>query len=160
MWHSLMRVFSNWSARRFRNVLGHAIELPGRGGARDDALRLGLVHSHLEVEWMARDVHPWDAEAKPEERARLFVKQVISDVDAAVERLFAISPELDSLHVRVLDPHSGSSIMTGVVERSCLAAPRPQSNQMRLAQLGLGFRLHGNHFEPLQAVSTKLQKTA
>jgi hypothetical protein len=118
------------------------------------------MRAHLEVEWRARDIHPWDRAIPAEERAALFVKQTFADTDAALSRLFGTLPHIDSVELRVLDAKSEQAIMSGLVYRSSLAMRRPLSDRMWLGQLGISFRLSGNRFEPLPLSRSEISRTA
>ena len=148
------RLFSRWLARSRRHLVEDSLALHRRGEVRSDGLQLTRMQSRMEVEWRARDIHPWDRELPAERQRDLFVRQVLSDIDAALGRLFSALPEVEALDVRVLDPHSAEMIVSGLVFRSSLSACRPRSNRMWLSQLGLEFRLRDNHFETLKFPKT------
>jgi hypothetical protein len=42
-----------------RKVIG-ALEVNRRAGVRNDGLSLRSMRNRLEVEWQAREIHPWD----------------------------------------------------------------------------------------------------
>ena len=126
-----------------------ALEVNRRAGVRNDGLSLTRMRNRLEVEWQARDIHPWNQGVPPERAAREFVQQCLEDVDAAISRLFATLPETDEIVLRVLDPSSGNPILAGTVTRAEVAAVAGKSLGMKLKSLGLVFRLANWRFESL-----------
>ena len=74
-----------------RRVIG-ALGVNCRAGVRNDGLPLRSIRSRLEVEWQARDIHPWDQGIAPEEAAQRFAQQCLEDVDAAISSLFESLP--------------------------------------------------------------------
>ena len=100
-----------------RKVIHDALALHHRGEARRDGLTLTQATHHLEIEWRARDVHPWDRVSESKEREFLFTEQSMADTDAALSRLFNALPEIDV--IGVTHPGSGQRILSGTVERSC-----------------------------------------
>lgn len=103
---------------RDRKVIQEALALHHRGEARRDGLTLTQVSHHLEIEWRARDVHPWDRTSESKEREFLFAEQSMEDTDAALSRLFHEFPELDVIEFKVTHPDSGQRILSGTVKRS------------------------------------------
>jgi hypothetical protein len=120
----------------FRNVLrklivtrktkgiNNALSLHRRGEGRRDGLTLTQASHRLEIEWRARDVHPWDRSSEPEERERLFTEQSIADADAALSRLFNELPEIDVIEFSVTHPDSHQRILAGTVERAARVPSR------------------------------------
>jgi len=131
-----------------RKVIG-ALEVNRRAGVRNDGLSLKSMRNRLEVEWQAREIHPWDQGVPPERAAQKFVQQCLEDVDAAISRLFATLPDTDEIVLRVLDPTSGDPIVAGTVTRAEAAAASAGSLGMKLKSLGLVFRLANWRFESL-----------
>jgi hypothetical protein len=78
-----------------RQQIENALALQRRGEVRGDGLTLTQVSHHLEIEWRAREIHPWDRVSESEERELLFSEQSVADTDAALSRLFDKLPELD-----------------------------------------------------------------
>jgi len=109
-----------------------------------DTLRLRHVSGQLEVEWQARDVHPWDRSLPVERQAQCFTDQTLNDTDRAITRLFELMPELDAITVRVLAPGSGRRpVLAGTVTRKDLdASPSSSSPRLRLWMLGLQYEIH------------------
>lgn len=115
-----------------------------RGEVRSDGLPLMSASSKLQLDWQAREIHPWDKALQLKDPEARFVNQAIKDTEAVVCRLFATLPHIDVIAIRVFQPHSGHMIMSGEVLRSSLAEPRPLSGRMWLGQLGIRFYLVEN----------------
>ena len=118
-------------------IIRRALALHRRGEVRPDGLEASKICTRLEIQWHARDVHPWDRDLSPDRRARLLVEQALLDTEAAVRRLFAGLLHVDSLDVSVLGAND-AVLVTGTVHRSSLASSeRLLSLRMRLRELGL-----------------------
>lgn len=121
-----------------RQQVENALALQRRGEVRGDGLTLTQVSHHLEIEWRAREIHPWDRVSESEERELLFSEQSVADTDAALSRLFDKLPELDVIEFRVIHPHSDQRILAGTVERSArLPSTRRVSPRTRLWHRGV-----------------------
>jgi hypothetical protein len=123
------------------------LESPGE--VRRDGLRLRSASNRLAIEWVARDIHPWDRELQPAAKATLFIEQCLSDTEAALYRLFDQLPSIDLIDVRVLDPSCEYTIIGGSVLRTEFNKSKVLSPAMRVKLLGLNYRLIGSHFEAL-----------
>jgi hypothetical protein len=134
---------------RYRRNIETALALNRRGEVRCDGLCLKNTSNRLAIEWVARDIHPWDRELPPEEKATLFVEQCLSDTEAALHRLFEQLASIDIIELTVLAPSHEHAIIAGTVIRSELYQLKSLSPGMRLNQLGLHYRLMGSHFEAL-----------
>ena len=116
MLHVLEALFRKLNSRRYRRNITRAMALQLRGEVRSDGLTPIRVTTRLDIEWHARDIHPWDRERlSPAQRAEAFVQQSISDTEAAICRLFEELPQVDVLKVRVLDRRSENAIISGSV---------------------------------------------
>ena len=146
---ALKRFATYLAQQRLRRKVIGALEVNRRAGVRNDGLSLKRVRSRLEVEWQAREIHPWDQGLPPERAAQKFVQQCLADVDAAISRLFATLPDTDEIVLRVLDPTSGNPIVAGMVTRAEAATARAGSVGMKLRSLGLVYRLANWQFESL-----------
>lgn len=134
-----------WSYRRIVDALA----LNNRGGVRGDGLSLSHFHNRLEIEWHARDVHPWDKDLPEKRLTELFVEQCLEDTSTAIERLFCDLPEVDSIDFRVIDPESSAPILCGSVARREAEAVDGISPGMKLKKLGVTYRISDCRFEPL-----------
>lgn len=138
--------YVRWSLRR---RAAKALALNKRGEVRGDGLLVIRFRNRLEIEWRARDVHPWDRNRQPAVVAQLFAEQCLDDANAAIERLFFGFPEVDVIDFKVLDLKSPAPIVSGAVTRAAAETVRATSAGMKLKNLGVNFRLHNWRFEPL-----------
>ena len=134
---------------RYRRGIERSLALYLRDEVRSDGLKLMKLTNRLEIEWCARDIHPWDRHDPPDERAWLFVRQCLADTDAAITRLFRELPQVDTIALTVLEPHSESVIMAGTVDRDAVEPDARLSVGMRLWQRGIKYHSDGFQFEPL-----------
>jgi hypothetical protein len=149
----MLRYLISWlrglEKRVFTWRVQNALKLHLRGEGRPDGLHLSNVRSRLELEWRAREIHPWDRALRATDPDAQFVSQAMRDTEAVVKRLFASLPHTDVIAIRVYEPASDSVIMSGEVLRSSLASPKPLSDRMWLGQLGISFQIIDNQFQPL-----------
>jgi hypothetical protein len=113
----LKRFFLKRKVSRDRKAIESALDLHCRGEVRRDGLALTQASHRLEIEWRARDVHPWDRACDPGKRECLFAEQFFADTDAALSGLFDEMPEIDVIEFRVIHPDSGQRILSGTVVR-------------------------------------------
>jgi hypothetical protein len=88
-----------------QQIVRRALTLRPRGGIPNDVLvlnRLVLSGHCLELEWRARDIHPWDHDLPPARQAELFSKQALEDTDLALIRLFHSLSEIEQIEFQVL----------------------------------------------------------
>jgi len=116
---------------------------------RTDGLSLGQFSSRLQIEWRARDVHPWDRNLPQSRVTELFAKQCLDDTGAAIERLFCELPEVEFIDFTVIDPKSSAPILHGSVDRSEANMANDVSPGMKLKRFGARYRLTDWRFEPL-----------
>jgi hypothetical protein len=135
-----------WSHRR----IASALALNKRGELRSDGLSPVHFHHRLEIEWRARDVHPWDRGAPQSQMDKLFAQQCLKDTSTAIEQLFCRLPEVEFIDFRVLDPTSSAPILQGSIDRKEAEAATGDSPGMRLKKLGATYRLSNWRFEPLR----------
>ena len=140
---------STSARRRLRRRVMTALALNRRGEVRPDALALNRFEYCLQIEWRARDVHPWDRDLSAARIARLFAEQCLDDTSAALDRLFSKVPEIDVVEFKVTHPTSGASIMSGSIARSEARTVKASSSGMKLKQLGVTYHLYNWQFEPL-----------
>jgi hypothetical protein len=149
MWRRFEGLIQKIETLRYRWAVERALALHSRGEARRDGLKLTKLTNRLEIEWRARDVHPWDRDDPPERRALRYVRQSLSDTEAAIERLFQNLPQLDVISVTVLEHDSDTVIMTGTVYRGEPEPAAELSAGMRLWKRGVKYHSDGWVFEPL-----------
>jgi hypothetical protein len=123
---------TNKSLRRIRASLS----LHKRGEVRTDGLAVQSASTTLEIVWPAREVHPWDRDDPPDQKAARFVQQSLEDAEAAISRLFEALPDIDSISVRVVAKESDKIIMAGTVHRCSMDRTAP-SVKMRLLNSGI-----------------------
>src|ERR1700733_13618975 len=134
MLHVLESLFHKLHGRRYKHSVEHALALHLRGEARKDGLNPTSVTTRLEIEWPARDIHPWDRGLlSPAQRAAAFVEQSLADTEAAIYRLFEALPQIDAIALRVLDRITDTVIISGTVSRRAARA--------RDEHLSIGMRL-------------------
>jgi len=137
-------LFRRFDAWRFRRRVRRALALNTRGEVRADGLELVRLDNRLEVEWRARDVHPWDRAVPGGEPDAGFCEQLLDDTEAAVLRLFEALPEVNTIDVRVVRPSGGGLLAAGTVHRASVEqASRLRSVGMRLRCLGITYRFEG-----------------
>ena len=123
-----------------------------RGAVRGlDALELRDLHATMRVEWIARELHPWERARDPRVAGQLFAQQCLRDVDAAIARLFDQLPEVDALEIRVLREVGGLVLFEGLVERHEPALVQHLSPRMKLKSIGVRFHMSDGRLEPLSA---------
>jgi hypothetical protein len=105
MWRPLESLVRKWETARFRHNIEHVLALHKRREVRKDGLKLDRASIRLEIAWRTRDIHPWDRDDPPDKKA-LYVQQCLEDTDAAITRLFDTLPQVDIIHLKVLERSS------------------------------------------------------
>ena len=144
------RVSDFYKAHVFWCKIERALALHQRGEARSDGLQLTLAKTTLRIEWLARSVHPWDRDLPADIAERRFTQQCLDDTDAAISRLFAEIPVLDSIEVRVRRHPSHPPLLSGTVQRECLQSSDYSSIGMKLRTVGLSFRMSNLCLEEIE----------
>ena len=135
---SLKKFLLKRKVSKHRKAIQGALDLHNRGEARRDGLILTQASHRLEIEWRARNVHPWDRASESTQQELLFAEQSMADTDAALSRLFNELPEVDVIEFAVTHPDSGQRILTGTVERACrVPSMRGVSARTRLWHMGV-----------------------
>src|SRR5438067_6710816 len=132
MWRILKNSLRRLRLLIYRRRIAHALALNRRGDARSDGLRPHAIRTRIEIEWRARDVHPWDRDYPPQEKARLFVAQSLVDAETAIFELFDRLPQIDVIDLVVRHPVSDDTIMTGAVARTAVSGERRHSASIRM----------------------------
>jgi hypothetical protein len=140
MWRRLENLMHRLDNARYRRGAEQALALHLRSEVRNDGLTLKKLSTRLEIEWWARDIHPWDRNDPPERRAWLFFRQSLADTEAAITRLFQALPQIDAITLTVLERNSEGVIMAGTVHRSTPEPHASLSVGMRLWQRGITYR--------------------
>jgi hypothetical protein len=150
MWPVVETVLHRLEKTIHRHNIDWALALHRRGEVRSDGLNAVRISNHLEIEWTARNIHPWDR-GQPWDSGFALVDQTLADTDAAVARLFEALPHVDAIMLRIFDPASGAAIIAGTVYRSGISDMNKNvSVRMRLNRSGLKFRSTGLSLEPLE----------
>jgi hypothetical protein len=146
------RIHSSVHPQYVSSRVRKALALNRRNEARVDGLELKRLKTILQVEWIAREVHPWDRRRHPMSVRRLYTLQCLEDAQAAIERLFDQIPDVEAIEVRVFSAASQPPVMTGTVHRKDLMHAVHSSPGMNLKSLGLRFKMSDWRLEPLPAV--------
>jgi hypothetical protein len=147
MWQILKNCLRRLKLLMYLGCIERVLARVGRGQARSDGLRLNKVSNRLEIQWRARDIHPWDSSLPYDRRTVALEEQTLADTEAAISELFDAFPQVDVIDLMVLGPASETTIMAGTVHRSALPdSRRLLSVRMRLRELGVDYRLTGSHF--------------
>jgi hypothetical protein len=136
-------------SNRIVRRVASALAVKPRGAVWNDVLSIQDLSFRLHVEWLARDVHPWDRDLPERRQAELFAQQCLEDVDAAIPRLFEQLPEIDVLEIGVLERGSRTRIIAGTIHRSDLVARQSSSLGMRLRMARINYRRTNLRFEPI-----------
>ncbi|MGO9058702.1 MAG: hypothetical protein ACLQU2_15130 [Candidatus Binataceae bacterium] len=147
----LLRIASKvsdlYQAQVFWRKLDRAMALRRRGGIRADGLRVTAARTTLHIEWVAREIHPWDRDLTEDDAERRFTQQCLDDTDAAISRIFNEIPVLDTIEVCVRRGITGPPLLTGTVQRDSLRTSDHVSTGMRLRELGVRFRMNNLRLE-------------
>jgi hypothetical protein len=137
--------------RRIMRRVVRVLRAGGRAGIRPDERRLQKISTHLDLEWRAREIHPWDRDLPRERQAELFAIQLLEDTVSDIRRLFASLPELDTIHIAVREqPEPHHLLLQGTVTRAAVRQVRDcPSPAMSLKLLGVCYRLMDGSLEPL-----------
>lgn len=116
-----------------------ALTLTPRGFVPNDVLVLTKLSGQLQVEWLARDLHPWDRARQPDGRAELFREQTVRDTDKGIVRFFDLLPDIEAIDVRVCAPRTPHTLLlAGTVSRQDALTTRSLSSpEMRLRMMGV-----------------------
>lgn len=160
MWRFLETCLGKLDLWRYHRNLDRALALYLRGEVRRDGLTLKNACNRLEIQWWARNIHPWDRDAPAETAASLFVEQTLADTEAAIFRLFEALPQVDVIELTVLGPRSETPILSGAIHRSALSTAERglASIRMRLMDLGVRYHLAGWQFQSLDSDGTDIYR--
>jgi hypothetical protein len=148
-------VVREWTGRARRVLLSwrvaQALGLGPRAGERRRREPIRRVATHLEVEWYAYDVHPWDRDLPDERRARLFAEGVLAHTVTAIRGAFDRFAEVDSIAITVLEPRRPHRVLLrgAVTRRDVADASRTVSAAMSLKLLGVEYRMSEGQLQPL-----------
>jgi hypothetical protein len=141
---------------RHRRRVERALALHLRGEVRRDGLELVRWCNRLEVQWRARDIHPWDRDLPVDRKANLFVEQSMEDTETAIFRLFEAFPQVDVIDIRVLGPTAESLMIAGTVCRADLdSSHSTPSVRMRLRRLGVSYNFAESLLSPVDSYADR-----
>jgi hypothetical protein len=138
--------------RQWWRRVSRALGLEPRAGERRRTPALGNVSTHLEIEWYAHAIHPWDEDLPLERQEARFAEEAVQHTLVAIRRAFERFPEVDTLQIVVRDPGKPHPVLfTGRVSRAdsaaCSATPSPA---MALKLLGIDFRMIDGRLQPVR----------
>ena len=139
------------SKRRLRRLVLKALALTPRGFIPRDVLILTKLSGQLQVDWHARNIHPWNRTQPLHRQAELFRDLALNDTDTAVVRIFQTLPEINGLDVRVFAPQATNRLLLAgtVRRRDAIAARSHSSPGMRLKAMGVQYQIKNGHLAPL-----------
>ena len=137
--------------RQMWRRLAKALGIGRRPADSADVTPLRHVSTHMEIEWYARDIHPWDRDLPDKRKAALFAEGSLAHTATAIRRAFERFPEVTSVSIRVLAPRKPHGILfAGSVSRLDLAGvPENLSPAMTLKLLGITYQMSDGVLEPL-----------
>ena len=106
---------------------------------------------HLDVEWRADGLHPWDRDLPEERQTQLFAARLLDDTVMRVRLLFCALPDVDTVRIKVLEPRPrGGALLEGTISRARLHdCETCRSAAMCLKLLGVAFQLRDGRLEPM-----------
>src|SRR3984957_16909176 len=135
------KVSDCYKAHVFWRKVERALSLNQRGEVRSDGLQLTSAKLTLRIDWLPREIHPWDRDLPTAQAERLLTQQCLDDANAAITRLFAEIPVLDTIELCVRRDISRPPILRGTIHRDSLRGNHYASTGMRLRAIGLSFRM-------------------
>jgi hypothetical protein len=137
-----------------RSIAKKALAIVSRGAVPNDVLELGKISIHqLQLEWRARDIHPWDRDIPFEQQEHQFCDMALQDTELALVGLFEKLPYVEQIDFRVFEPGASDRvIIAGCVEREeFMSAQFSQSIRMRLKMMGVRFNTAGDRLRVMVA---------
>jgi hypothetical protein len=107
---SVRNRFARWWF--FRRVVKALLVNKRRRAIRMDGLSLREYPNRLQIEWIAREVHPRNRDLPRIQIAELFAEQCLDDTGAAIDRLFRELPEVEFIDFRCLTQNPRSPFCT------------------------------------------------
>src|SRR5260370_12221934 len=86
------RVSDFYKAHVFWRKVERALSLNQRGEVRADGLQLTATKLTLRIDWLAREIHPWDRALPAAQAQRLPTQQCLDHSHPAITTLFAATP--------------------------------------------------------------------
>jgi hypothetical protein len=148
----ISRIYSKRNHLYVGTRVRKALALNRRREARVDGLELKRLKTTVHVEWIAREVHPWDRNRPAMSVQKLYTLQCLEDAQAAIERLFDQIPDAEAIEVRVFCTAAQPPVMAGIIHRTDLRHAIHDSPGMNLKSLGVKFKMSDWRLEPLPMV--------
>ena len=107
-------------------------------------IRFQIIDIHVECDWLARSLDPWDAYVPQDIRQRHASLQALRDAIDVRFLLFSLMPQVESAHFRTYrDTHHGTRelIISGCMQRNDHSARKVHSLVMRSKVLGFRFEM-------------------
>jgi hypothetical protein len=120
-------------------------------------VRLQILDTAAECEWLTRSPDPWDADLSRSIQQRHASLQTLRDAIDVRALLFDLMPEMETVHFRVYRKSSNYErelIIEGRTQRNDHAARNVHSLVMRAKILGFRFNLEGNALSTIPATGT------
>src|SRR5262249_52290544 len=128
----LHRLLAPLTGGSLRQMVRRALALHPRGVVQNDVLTLRDVSPRPRVAWHARALHPWDEHLPERRRVERFREQMLHDTDAAIVRLFELTPDIDTVEVSVLAPEPPNRVLlAGRVLRADVLSSRSLTSLRR-----------------------------
>lgn len=142
----------------------HGLRLEMRFGELSRAplrlVRLHMLDTTVECDWLARSPDPWDADLSRSVQQRHASLQALRDAIDVRTLLFELMPEMESVFLRVYRKSSDDErelIIEGFAQRNDHAARDVHSLVMRAKILGFRFDLEGNALRGIPASGATVQ---
>jgi hypothetical protein len=123
-------------------------------------VRLQILDSGAECDWMARSPDPWDADLSRSIQQRHASLQALRDAIDVRALLFNLMPEMETLFLRVYRKSPDGErelIIEGFAQRNDHAARNVHSLVMRAKILGFRFAVEGNALSSICATGVSVQ---
>jgi diadenosine tetraphosphatase ApaH/serine/threonine PP2A family protein phosphatase len=113
-----------------------------------------ILHAsmHLDIEWQAAGIHPWDRDLPEERQEQFFTIRLLEDTVLRIRSLFTALPDIDTVRIKVLGPiPQCGALLEGTIARARLRdCETCRSPAMCLKLLGVTFQLRGGRLEPIE----------
>jgi hypothetical protein len=123
-------------------------------------LRLQMLDTVVECDWLARSPDPWDADLSRSVQQRHASLQALRDAIDVRALLLDLMPQMETVYLRVYRKSSDYErelIVEGCAQRNDHAARNVHSLVMRAEILGFRFDLEGNALLSIRATGVTVQ---
>ena len=141
-----------WNTSEFVRRVRFQMRFGQLSRSRLKLLRLELRGREAECEWIVRSNDPWDCDLPLHSQKLHQTEQALRDAIQLREVLFASLPEIDIAVTRAFRATGGELelIISGVLEKNDVVAPRIASLAMRAKLFGFRFWLEDGSLQPLR----------